>query len=98
MKRGEIWSYAPQGSPRKRTVVIVSADGVNDSTRRWLYAAELIDTDPQDILSVRVSEDRWVTGMSLTRVLCDWFDEPLGSLDQESMDALDAVLRGALAL
>ncbi|MGH3546148.1 MAG: hypothetical protein ACRDPW_09525 [Mycobacteriales bacterium] len=98
MKRGEIWSYAPLGSPRRRTVVVVSADGVNDSTRRWLYTVELVDTDPQDILSVKISDERWISGMSLTRALRDWFDEPTGSVDRESMDALDAVLRGALAL
>ncbi|MGI8648597.1 MAG: hypothetical protein DLM55_11555 [Acidimicrobiales bacterium] len=98
MKRGEIWSYVPQGSPRKRTVLIVSANGVNDSTRRWFYAVEIVDSDPQDILSVRMSTQSWISGTSLTRVLRDWLTEPVGSVSEDIMDAVAAALRAALSL
>jgi hypothetical protein len=94
--RGDVWRYAPKGSPRERTVLIVSADGINNSTRRWVYGLEITDQDPQDILSVQLPQGLWVNGTSLTRLWRDWFTEHLGGVDVETLDAVDAMLRTAL--
>lgn len=98
MNRGEFWRYEPKGSPRQRNVLIVSADGINASTRRWVYGIEVVDQDPGDILAVRLDERRWADGTTLSRLWRDWLTEPLGSAGTDTREAIDAMLRGALDL
>lgn len=98
MIRGELWHYEPKGSPRHRTVLIVSANGVNASTRRWVYGLEVIDQDPEDILAVRLGDGRWVDGTSLSRLWRGWLTEQLSAIDAQTLDSVDAMLRGALDL
>lgn len=98
MIRGEVWRYAPKGSPRERTVLVVSADGINNSSRQWVYGLEITDHDPQDILTVRLPHGLWANGTSLNRLWRDWFTEHLGGIDGETQDAVDAMLRTALDL
>jgi mRNA interferase MazF len=94
--RGEVWRYAPKGTPRERAVLIVSADGINNSPRQWVYGLELMGDDPRDILAVQLPAGSWVNGTSLSRLWRDWFTERIGTLDGESRDAVDAMLRTAL--
>jgi len=96
--RGDLWRYVPKGSPRERTVLIVSADGVNDSTRRWVYGMEVVSDDPQDILSTHLPDGRWINGTSLTRLWRGWLTEYLGRIDPDTQEAVDAMVRGALDL
>jgi mRNA interferase MazF len=42
----------------RRTVLLLSSDGINDSPRPWLLGIELRDTDPGDILAVPVEGGR----------------------------------------
>lgn len=98
MNRGEFWHYEPKGSPRHRNMLIVSADGVNASTRRWVYGLEVVDQDPADILAVRLNEHRWIDGTTLSRLWRDWLTEPHGTANPDILDAVDAMLRGALDL
>lgn len=98
MNRGEFWRYEPKGSPRQRDVLIVSADGINASTRRWIYGLDVVDQDPGDILTVRLDDHRWADGTTLSRLWRDWLTEPLGSVSGEALEAIDAMLRGALDL
>ncbi len=98
MIRGELWRYAPKGSFRERVVLIVSADGINNSVRRWVYGLEVVDRDSADILTVRLSEHWWVNGTSLSRLWRDWLTERLGMIDAETQDGVDAMLRTALDL
>jgi mRNA interferase MazF len=93
--RGEVWRYAPKGSPRERTVVIVSADGINNSSRQWVYGLDLVDQDPQDILAVQLPQGLWVNGTSLTRLWREWLTDHLGVVDGETQGAIDAMLRTA---
>jgi hypothetical protein len=79
-------------------VLIVSADGINASNRRWVYGLHIIDHDPEDILAVRLAGDRWVNGTSLMRLWRGWFTEHVGTVDADTQDAVDAMLRGALDL
>lgn len=98
MIRGDLWRYVPKASPRERTVLIVSADGINSSSRRWVYGLDVIDQDPQDILAVRLAHDRWANGTSLSRLWRDWLTERVGVVDTETRDSVDAMLRTALDL
>lgn len=98
MIRGQVWRYAPKGSPRERTVLIVSADGINNSSRQWVYGLDVIDQDPEDILGVQLSGGLWLSGTSLSRLWRDWFTEQIGEIDTETQGAVDAMLRTALDL
>jgi hypothetical protein len=96
--RGEVWRYAPKGMPRERTVLIVSADGINNSPRPWVYGLEVVAEDPRDILTVHLPGQLWVNGTSLSRLWRDWLRERVGSLEGEALDAVDAMLRTAIDL
>jgi hypothetical protein len=96
--RGEVWSYVPQGSPRRQVVAIVSSDGINQSPRPWLLGAPMSADDPQDILAVPVEGHGWISAGNLTRLYRGWFTEQLGQLDQPTRDRLDSALRAALDL
>lgn len=99
MKRGAIYRYEPKGSPRRRDVLIVSADGINDSTRSWLYALDVRDGDSGDLLTVRLPDGRWADGCSLTRVYRDWLTGPeQGQVDHETLQHIEAMLRSGLDL
>lgn len=98
MIRGELWRYAPKGSPRARTIVIVSADGVNQSSRPWVYGLDVVDDDPGDILAVHLGDGRWISGTSLSRLWREWLVERLGTIDGETEGSIDGMLRGALDL
>ncbi|MBF6214909.1 hypothetical protein IU433_13855 [Nocardia puris] len=98
MRRGELWLYHPHGSPRRRTVVLISSDGINDSPRPWLVAAELLDTDPLDILAVAVPGHGWVHAGNIGRIYRDWLAERVDEIDAEVQERLDTALRAALDL
>ena len=98
VRRGELWTYAPQGSPRRQLAVIVSSDGVNESSRPWLLGAPISTDDPQDILGVPVSGHGWVEAHNLSRYFRPWLREQVGALDGETRDQLDSALQAALDL
>lgn len=99
MKRGAIYRYEPKGSPRRRDVLIVSADGINDSARAWLYAVDVCDGDTGDLLTVRLPDGRWADGCSLTRVYRDWLAGPVqGEVDPDTLHNVEAMLRSGLSL
>ncbi len=98
MQRGEIWSYLPQGSPRQPLVVIVSSDGINQSTRTWLLGTPISDQHPQDILAVQVEDHGWVSAGNMTRLYRAWLREPVGELDAPTTEQLNSALRAALDL
>ncbi len=97
MRRGELWRYAPPSSPRRRVVAIVSSDGVNESPRPWLIAADVHLEDPQDILAVPV-QGGWINAADLSRIYRPWTTEQVGTLDDDTRDRLDTALRAALDL
>jgi hypothetical protein len=94
--RGEVWRYAPKGLPRQRTVLIVSADGINNSLRQWVYGLEVVDEDPHDILTVALPGRIWVNGTSLSRLWRDWLTERIGSVEDEALESVNAMLRTAM--
>ncbi|MGV9615931.1 hypothetical protein [Nocardia xishanensis] len=98
MRRGELWSYHPHGSPRRRTVVLISSDGINESPRQWLIAAELLDQDPQDILAVQVPGRGWVHAGNIGRIYRGWLAERIDDMESEVLERLDTALRAAMDL
>ncbi|ONM49445.1 hypothetical protein [Nocardia donostiensis] len=98
MRRGELWIYHPHGSPRRRTVVLISSDGINESPRPWLVAAEVLDEDPQDILAVALPEHGWVHAGNIGRIYRGWLTERVGDIDLDTVERLDTALRAALDL
>ncbi len=98
MRRGEIWSYVPQGSPRQPLVVILSSDGINQSTRPWLLGAPIATEDPQDILSVPIENHGWVSTATLSRFYRGWLRARVDELDPPTLEQLAAALRAALDL
>jgi len=98
VRRGEVWSYVPQGSPRQPLVVILSSDGINQSTRPWLLGAPITTEDPQDILSVPIEDHGWISAASLSRFYRGWLHERVDELDPPTLEQLAAALRAALDL
>ncbi|WP_280269129.1 hypothetical protein [Nocardia wallacei] len=98
MRRGELWIYNPHGSPRRRNVVLISSDGINESPRPWLIAAEVVDEDPLDILAVSVPDHGWVHAGNLGRIYRGWLAERIGEMDTDTLERLDTALRAAMDL
>jgi mRNA interferase MazF len=97
--RGAIYRYEPKGSPRRRDVLIVSADGINDSTRSWLFALDVRDGDSGDLLTVRLPDGRWADGCSLTRVYREWLaGPPQAHIGEDTLRDVEAMLRSGLDL
>ncbi|MEU7142146.1 hypothetical protein ABZ942_22045 [Nocardia sp. NPDC046473] len=98
MRRGELWIYNPHGSPRRRTVVLISSDGINESPRPWLIAAEVVEDDPQDILAVPVQSYGWVHAGNIGRIFRGWLAERVDEMESETLERLDTALRAAMDL
>lgn len=96
MRRGELWTYEPQGSPRQQLVVIVSSDGVNDSPRNWLIGIPVRADDPRDILAVAIEGHGWADTGNLTRYFRRWLAKRVDVADPTALEQLDTALRAAL--
>ena len=79
-------------------VVIVSSDGINQSSRPWLLGAPISQEDPQDILAVPIEGHGWVSAANLSRFYRGWLRERLGELDSSTLERLTGALRAALDL
>lgn len=97
MRRGEVWTYGPPNSPRVRTVVIVSNNGIND-TRSWVVGVPIEPSDPVDLLAVPVDGQGWIRAGLVTQLYRPWLTGRAGRLDQDTADQLDVALRAALDL
>jgi mRNA interferase MazF len=98
VRKGELWIYHPHGSPRLRTVVLISSDGINESPRQWLIAAEVLDEDPQDILAVTVQRHGWVHAGSIGRIYRGWLAGRVDEMAADELERLDTALRAAMDL
>lgn len=98
MRRGELRTYVRPSTPtQRRTVVIMSSDGINESSRPWLLGIELRDRDPGDILAIPVA-GRWAYAGDLTKLYRTWVGERLGELDTTTLARLNGALQAALDL
>ncbi|MBF6329007.1 hypothetical protein [Nocardia transvalensis] len=98
MRKGDLWIYNPHGSPRRRNVVLISSDGINESPRPWLIAAELLDEDPHDILAVSIPGHGWVHAGNLGRIYRGWLVERIDAVDTDTIERIDTALRAAMDL
>ncbi|WP_327142714.1 hypothetical protein [Nocardia sp. NBC_01327] len=98
MRRGELWVYHPHGSARVRNILLISSDGINESPRPWLIAAEVMDADPLDILAVPIPGHGWVHAGNLGRIYRDWLAERIDTVDSETAERIDTALRAAMDL
>jgi hypothetical protein len=98
VQRGEIWAYRPQGSPRQPLVVLISSDGINQSSRPWLLGAPIAVEDPGDILAVPIPGRGWADASNITRYYRRWLTERIDALDTATLDRLSTALRAALDL
>lgn len=98
MRRGELWTYEPQGSPRHQLVVIVSSNGVNDSGRRWLLGVPITVDDPHDILAVPITRHGWADVTRMTRYFRLWLTKSEGVAGPADLEQLDSALRAVLDL
>jgi mRNA interferase MazF len=99
VRRGELRLYVRPSTPeQRRTVVVLSSDGINDSPRPWLLGIELRDHDPGDLLAIPVGDGRVAYAGDLTRLYRAWVGERIGILDRMTLARLDGALRAALDL
>lgn len=99
MRRGELHGYTRPSTPEQhRLVVILSSDGINDSTRPWLLGIELRDRDPGDILAIPVAGHGWAYAGDLSRLYRAWVGPTTGVVDATTLSRLDEALRAALDL
>ncbi len=99
MRRGELRAYMRPSTPDAgRTVVLLSSDGINDSSRPWLLGIELRDRDPGDLLAIPAGDDRFAYAGDLNRLYRAWVGERVGVLDATTLTRLDGALRAALDL
>ncbi len=78
--------------------MIVSSDGINQSTRTWLLGAPISPEDPQDILAVQIEGRGWVSAGNVTRLYRRWLRERVGELGSPTAEQLSSALRAALDL
>ena len=99
MRRGELRSYVRHSTTdTRRSVVIVSSDGINDSTRPWLLGVELREQDPGDLLAIPIGDARCAYAGDVARLYRAWVGERVGALDAATLARLDGALRAALDL
>ncbi|MGH3978244.1 MAG: hypothetical protein ACRDRZ_04465 [Pseudonocardiaceae bacterium] len=99
MRRGELRSYVRPSTPdRRRLVVIVSSDGINDSARPWLLGVELRVRDPGDLLAIPVPGHGWAYAGDLSRLYRAWTGAVVDQVDPTTLARLDGALRVALDL
>lgn len=101
MRRGEVWRYEPVLSRRGQSTIrlIVSANGVNDAeTLPIVYGVHVLDSDPGQLLAVRVEPWGWSSALTLEPVLRRRLVEHLGTVPEDVIEPVDASLRAALDL
>ena len=99
MRRGELRTYVRPSTPeQRRTVVLLSSDGINDSPRPWLLGIELRGRDPGDLLAIPVEDRGWAYAGDLSRLYRAWIGPREGALNAATLARLDGALRAALDL
>lgn len=99
MRRGELWSYVRPSTPdTRRTVVLLSGDGVNRSSRPWILGIEVRRTDPGDLVGVPIGDGRFAYVGDLSGLYRSWFGRREGILDTTTLTLIDNALRAALDL
>lgn len=96
MRRGEVWRYravaARPGQPTLR--LIVSADVVNANEELpVVLTLHLVDTDPDNLLAVRVGDHGWARALSIEPAMRTRLIEHVDNADHETMEQVSNALR-----
>jgi len=96
VRRGEIWRYEPvinqAGQPTAR--LIVSADSINTNTDLpTVYVMQLVETDPQSLLAVRIAGHGWAVSTEIDRPVRKRLVERIGQARPEEMEQVDSAIR-----
>lgn len=99
MRRGELWSYVQPATPdTPRTVLLLSSDAINGSSRPWVLGVEIRRSDPGDLLAVPIDDGRFAYPGDLRRLYRSWFGRREGVIDTVTVREMDNALRAALEL
>ncbi|MGI9001979.1 MAG: type II toxin-antitoxin system PemK/MazF family toxin [Pseudonocardia sp.] len=96
MRRGEIWRYNPviTRAGQSTTRLIVSADSLNSNEALpVVYAMHVVDSDPQSLLAVRISDHGWALATEIDRPVRTRLVELLGEATAAEMDQVDNAVR-----
>jgi mRNA-degrading endonuclease toxin of MazEF toxin-antitoxin module len=96
VRRGEIWRYQPvvlrAGQSTDR--LVVSADSINSANALpMVYTMQVVDTDPESLLAVRVGEHGWALATAIERPVRKRLVERLGQASPEEMEQIDNAIR-----
>ncbi len=98
--RGAVHPYTPvlprPGQSLQR--LIVSADPLNESSLPVVLGLQVIDRDPDSLLSVRLDGHGWAIVTTVEQVIKTRLGEPVGVISPEEQQAVDNALRVALDL
>jgi mRNA-degrading endonuclease toxin of MazEF toxin-antitoxin module len=100
VRRGEIWSYAPVIPRRGQSLarVIVSADALNETVVPVVLALHVVETDPENLLSVRLDPHGWALATTIEGTMKNRLGERQGSISEEEQEGIDRALRAVLDL
>ncbi|MGH3831224.1 MAG: hypothetical protein ACRDRS_12395 [Pseudonocardiaceae bacterium] len=78
--------------------MIVSAEPLNESTLPVVLGLQVVDHDPDSLLSVRLDGHGWAVITTIEQVIKSRLDEPAGVISPDEQQAVDNALRAALDL
>jgi hypothetical protein len=76
--------------------LIVSADPLNESPLPVALGLQVVDRDPDSLLSVRLEGHGWAVITTIEQVIKSRLDEPSGVISPDEQQAVDNALRAAL--
>jgi mRNA interferase MazF len=98
VRRGEIWRYTGKTLRDERLVLVVSGQGVNDSTRSSVIGLDIVESDPLDVLGVPVPGHGWVLAWQPVRFFKRWLAGPVDEVDADTLEHVAVALSAALDL
>lgn len=101
MRRGEVRRYEPVMARAGQSTLrlVVSADVINaDDILPTVYVVQVVETDPESLLAVRIGGLGWAFALLLDRPVRKRLTELLGVATAEEMEQVDTALRATFDL
>lgn len=99
-RRGAVHPYQPvlhrPGQSLQR--LIVSADPLNESSLPVVLGLQVVDRDPESLLSVRLEGHGWAVITTIEQVIKSRLGGPSGIISPDEQQAVDNALRASLDL
>ena len=98
LRRGAVYPYKPvlQRPGQSLQRLIVSADPLNESPLPVVLGLQVVDRDPDSLLSVRLEGHGWAVITTVEQVIKARLDEPAGVISPDEQQTVDNALRPAL--